>query len=68
MTGESQLELQDITHRYGQVAALEDVSLTIADGEFVDAPRPLRLREDDAPPHRRRVRPTERGPTPTAGT
>jgi len=35
MTGESQLELQDITHRYGQVAALEDVSLTIADGEFV---------------------------------
>ncbi len=35
MTGESQLELQDITHRYGQVAALEDVSLTITDGEFV---------------------------------
>ncbi len=35
MTGESQLELQDITHRYGEVAALEDVSLTIADGEFV---------------------------------
>jgi ABC-type Fe3+/spermidine/putrescine transport system ATPase subunit len=32
---QSRLELQDITHRYGSVTALADVSLTISDGEFV---------------------------------
>ena len=35
MTDESRLELEGITHRYGSVTALEDVSLTISDGELV---------------------------------
>ena len=35
VTDESRLELEGITHRYGTVTALEDVSLTISDGEFV---------------------------------
>lgn len=35
MTDESRLELEGVTHRYGSVTALEDVSLTISDGEFV---------------------------------
>ena len=35
MSQESRLELEDITHRYGAVTALADVSLTISDGEFV---------------------------------
>ena len=35
MTSESRLELEGITHRYGSVTALEDVSLTISDGELV---------------------------------
>jgi spermidine/putrescine transport system ATP-binding protein len=35
MTTESRLELEGITHRYGSVTALEDVSLTIGDGELV---------------------------------
>ncbi len=35
MTDQSRLELEGITHRYGSVSALEDVSLTISDGEFV---------------------------------
>jgi ABC-type Fe3+/spermidine/putrescine transport system ATPase subunit len=32
---ERHLELEGITHRYGSVTALEDVSLTISDGELV---------------------------------
>jgi ABC-type Fe3+/spermidine/putrescine transport system ATPase subunit len=35
VTEESRLELEGITHRYGTVTALDDVSLTISDGEFV---------------------------------
>ena len=35
MTNESRLELEGITHRYGSVTALENVSLTISDGELV---------------------------------
>jgi len=35
MTGESRLELEGITHRYGPVTALENVSLRISDGELV---------------------------------
>ena len=35
MTDESRLQLEGITHRYGSVTALEDVSLTISDGELV---------------------------------
>jgi ABC-type Fe3+/spermidine/putrescine transport system ATPase subunit len=35
MSAASRLELQGITHRYGSVTALEDVSLTISDGELV---------------------------------
>ncbi len=35
MTDESRLELEGITHRYGSVTALENVSLTISDGELV---------------------------------
>ena len=35
MSDESRLELEGITHRYGTVTALQDVSLTISDGEFV---------------------------------
>ncbi len=35
MSDESRLELEGITHRYGSVTALEDVSLTISDGELV---------------------------------
>jgi ABC-type Fe3+/spermidine/putrescine transport system ATPase subunit len=35
MNAESRLELESITHRYGPVTALEDVSLTISDGELV---------------------------------
>ena len=35
VSDESRLELEGITHRYGSVTALEDVSLTISDGEFV---------------------------------
>ena len=35
MNAESRLELEGITHRYGSVTALEDVSLTISDGELV---------------------------------
>jgi ABC-type Fe3+/spermidine/putrescine transport system ATPase subunit len=35
MTAESRLELEGVTHRYGSVTALEDVSLTISDGELV---------------------------------
>lgn len=33
--GERPLRLEDVTHRYGRVTALEDVSLAIDDGEFV---------------------------------
>jgi ABC-type Fe3+/spermidine/putrescine transport system ATPase subunit len=35
VTEESRLELEGITHRYGTVTALQEVSLTISDGEFV---------------------------------
>jgi len=35
VTNESRLELEGITHRYGSVTALENVSLTISDGELV---------------------------------
>jgi ABC-type Fe3+/spermidine/putrescine transport system ATPase subunit len=35
MSAESRLELEGITHRYGSVTALEDVSLSISDGELV---------------------------------
>ena len=35
MNGESRLALEGITHRYGSVTALDDVSLTISDGELV---------------------------------
>jgi ABC-type Fe3+/spermidine/putrescine transport system ATPase subunit len=35
VTDDSRLELEGITHRYGSVTALEDVSLTISDGELV---------------------------------
>jgi ABC-type Fe3+/spermidine/putrescine transport system ATPase subunit len=35
MSDESRLELEEITHRYGSVTALENVSLTISDGELV---------------------------------
>jgi ABC-type Fe3+/spermidine/putrescine transport system ATPase subunit len=35
VTSESRLELDGITHRYGSVTALEDVSLRISDGELV---------------------------------
>jgi ABC-type Fe3+/spermidine/putrescine transport system ATPase subunit len=35
MTDTSRLELEGITHRYGPVTALEDVSLTISEGELV---------------------------------
>jgi ABC-type Fe3+/spermidine/putrescine transport system ATPase subunit len=35
VSDESRLELEEVTHRYGTVTALQDVSLTISDGEFV---------------------------------
>jgi ABC-type Fe3+/spermidine/putrescine transport system ATPase subunit len=35
MTDTSRLELEGITHRYGPVTALDDVSLTISEGELV---------------------------------
>jgi ABC-type Fe3+/spermidine/putrescine transport system ATPase subunit len=35
VTDESRLELEGITHRYGSVTALEDISLSISDGELV---------------------------------
>ncbi len=35
MTGDAHLTLESITHRYGSVTALEDVSLTIGEGELV---------------------------------
>jgi ABC-type Fe3+/spermidine/putrescine transport system ATPase subunit len=35
LSDESRLELEGITHRYGSVTALENVSLTIAPGELV---------------------------------
>ena len=35
MTADGHLVLEGVTHRYGSVAALDDVSLAIADGELV---------------------------------
>ena len=33
--GDARLRIEDVTHRYGRVAALQNVSLEIADGELV---------------------------------
>ena len=35
MSGDPRVRIEGVSHRYGAVAALEDVSLDIADGEFV---------------------------------
>ncbi len=35
MTGDPRVRIEDVSHRYGSVAALDGVSLDIADGEFV---------------------------------
>ena len=55
------LDIEHLTKRYRverderEVLALSDVSLSVADGEFMAIVGPERMRQDDAAQHRRRA-------------
>ena len=57
--GAAWLQIQGVTHRYGQVVALDDVSLEIGEGELSRCSAVVR--QDDAPAHPRRLHPAGRG-------
>ncbi len=62
MPNEIDVRLERVTKLFGDVAAVDDLSLDIEEGEFFSMLGPVGLREDHHAPHDRRVR----GPDATA--
>ena len=56
------LEVDDLHTYYGNIHALKGVSLTVDEGEIVDAHRRQRRRQDDDPQHDQRAPQAARGP------
>ena len=54
------LELRTVTKRFGDFAAVDDLSLAIAAGRVPHVPRRLGLGQDHHPPHDRRLRAAHR--------
>ena len=53
----SLVEIETLRRSFGDVVALDGISLSLEEGEFVSLLGPSRLRQDDRPAHRRRLRP-----------
>ena len=47
------IQVEQISKQYGSFTALEDVSLTVADGELVASAGTIRIGQDDAAAHHR---------------
>ena len=55
------LEIRNVTRRFGDFAAVDDVSFAVEAGRVLHAARALGLRQDHAAAHDRRLRPARRG-------
>ena len=53
---EIDVRLERVSKRFGDVAAVDDLSLDIQEGEFFSHARAVGLREDDDPADDRRLR------------
>ncbi|MEI9903951.1 MAG: hypothetical protein WDN06_08195 [Asticcacaulis sp.] len=51
----SGIEIRNVSKAFGQTVVLDDISLSIADDEFVAFLGAVRLRQDHAPAHHRRA-------------
>ena len=59
--GEVDIALRNLTKRFGDMAAVDDLTLDIPRGELLRAARPVRLRQDDDAADDRRLRGADRG-------
>ena len=67
MSTENSVEIRRLTKRFGDVAAVDAVSLDIRRGRVLLAARPVRVRKDDAAADDRRLRAPDRGVDPIDG-
>ena len=56
------VELENLHRSFGEVVALDGISISLEEGEFLSLLGPSGLRQDDRAAPRRRLRPAELGP------